>query len=211
MSDAAISLAVLGVAVVLFVWNRLPAEIVAVGAALALYATGVLAADQVFAGFGDATIIFIAGLFVVSEGLDASGVTTWSGQRLIAHAGGSRSLMLVATMGLFALVGAVITATGAIAALMPVAIVIALRLRRSPSSLLMPLAFVASAGSLLALTGSPVNVIVSEAESAPAWVASASWRSRPSGSRSSSDRSGWRCCSEAASSPSAAPGRSPPT
>jgi di/tricarboxylate transporter len=163
MSHAAISLAVLGAAVVLFVWNRLPAEIVAVGAALALYAAGVLAADQVFAGFGDATIIFIAGLFVVSEGLDATGVTTWAGQRLVAHAGGRRSLMLVATMGLFALVGAVITATGAIAALMPVAIVITLRLRRSPSALLMPLAFVASAGSLLALTGSPVNVIVSEA------------------------------------------------
>jgi di/tricarboxylate transporter len=163
MSHAAISLAVLGVAVALFVWNRLPAEIVAVGAALALYAAGVLGADQVFAGFGDATVIFIAALFVVSEGLDATGVTTWAGQRLIAHAGGRRSVMLVATMGLFALVGAVITATGAIAALMPVAIVIALRLRRSPSTLLMPLAFVASAGSLLALTGSPVNVIVSEA------------------------------------------------
>ena len=32
----------------------------------------------------------------------------------------------------------------------------------SPSQLLMPLAFGAHAGSLLALTGSPVNVIVSE-------------------------------------------------
>src|SRR4051812_3077648 len=163
MSDATITFGVLGVVVVLFVWNVFPPEVVAVGAALLLYAAGVLGADQVFAGFGDATVIFIAALFVVSEGLDATGVTTWAGQRLVAHAGGSRSLMLVATMGLFALVGAVITATGAIAALMPVAIVIALRLRRSPSTLLMPLAFVASAGSLLALTGSPVNVIVSEA------------------------------------------------
>src|ERR1700755_2748403 len=123
MSHSTISFAVLGAAGVLFVWNRLPAEIVAVGAALALYATGVIGADRGVAGFGDATVIFIAGLFVVSEGLDATGVTTWAGQRLIAHAGASPSLMLVATMGLFALVGAVITATGAIAALMPVAIV----------------------------------------------------------------------------------------
>jgi di/tricarboxylate transporter len=163
MSHVTISFAVLGAAVVLFVWNRLPAEIVAVGAALALYAAGVLGAEQVFAGFGDPTVIFIAGLFVVSEGLDATGVTAWAGQQLMARAGGSRPLMLVATMALFAVVGAVITPTGAVAALMPVAVVIALRLRRSPSRLLMPLAFVASSGSMLALTGSPVNVIVSEA------------------------------------------------
>jgi di/tricarboxylate transporter len=163
MSHSTISFAVLGAVVVLFIWNRLPAEIVAVGAALALYATGVLGADAVFAGFGDATVIFITALFVVSEGLDATGVTTWAGQRLLAHAGASPSLLLVTTMGLFALVAAVITPTGAVAALMPVVIVIALRLRRSPATLLMPLAFVSSAGALLVLTGSPVNVIVSEA------------------------------------------------
>ena len=39
----------------------------------------------------------------------------------------------------------------------------AVRLGRSPSQLLMPLAFAAHAGSLLVLTGTPVNVIVSEA------------------------------------------------
>jgi di/tricarboxylate transporter len=163
MSDSTISFAVLGALVVLFVWNRLPAEIVAVGAALALYATGVLDADQVFAGFGDATVIFIASLFVVSEGLDATGVTTWTGQQLIARAGPRPSLLLVLTLGLVALAAAVVTPNGAIAALLPVAVVIAIRLGRARSSLLMPLAFAASAGSLLALTGSPVNVIVSEA------------------------------------------------
>ena len=39
----------------------------------------------------------------------------------------------------------------------------AIRLGRSPSQLLLPLAFGAHAGSLLTLTGTPVNVIVSEA------------------------------------------------
>jgi di/tricarboxylate transporter len=39
----------------------------------------------------------------------------------------------------------------------------AIRLGRSPSQLLMPLAFAAHSGSLLALTGTPVNVLVAEA------------------------------------------------
>ena len=46
---------------------------------------------------------------------------------------------------------------------MPVVVVMAVRLGRPPSQLLLPLAFGAHAGSLLALTGTPVNVIVSDA------------------------------------------------
>jgi di/tricarboxylate transporter len=163
VSDSTITFAVLGAVVALFVSNRLPPEIVAIGAALTLYAAGVLEAGQVFAGFGDATVVFIATLFVVSEALDATGVTTWAGQQLMARAGGRPPRLLAFTLGLVALAAAVITPNGAVAALLPVAVVIALQLGRSPSSLLMPLAFTASAGSLLALTGSPVNVIVSEA------------------------------------------------
>ena len=71
----------------LFVWDRLPVELVAVGVALALWATGVLDLDQALAGFGDPTVIFIASLFVVSEALDATGVTAWAGQQLVASAG----------------------------------------------------------------------------------------------------------------------------
>ena len=65
--------------VVLFIWNRVPVELVAIGAALTLYATGVLELEAVLAGFGDPAVIFIATLFVVSEGLDGTGVTTWRG------------------------------------------------------------------------------------------------------------------------------------
>jgi di/tricarboxylate transporter len=39
----------------------------------------VLTVEQAFSGFGDQTVIFIASLFVVSEALDATGVTTWGG------------------------------------------------------------------------------------------------------------------------------------
>jgi di/tricarboxylate transporter len=163
MSHATISFVVLGAAVVLFVWNRLPPEIVAVGAALALYATGVLESGQVVAGFGDPAVTFIASLFIVSEGLDATGVTAWAGQKLIAQAGTSPSRLLVLMMLLAAVVSALITPNGSVAALIPVAVVMAVRIKRAPSSFLMPLAFSASAGSMLFLTGSPVNVIVSEA------------------------------------------------
>src|SRR5689334_21346831 len=128
MIDIAIVFAILVAVVVLFVWNRVPVEVVAIGAALALYVTGILRIDQALAGFGDPVVIFIATLFVVSEGLDASGVTARVGQELVARAGKSRTRSLVVTMLVIALLTALISVNGAVAALVPVVTVTAMRL-----------------------------------------------------------------------------------
>jgi di/tricarboxylate transporter len=164
LSPIAYTATIIAVAVVLFVWNKLPVVFVAMLTALALWATGVLTIGQALGGFGDPAVIFIASLFVVSSGLEVTGVTAWAGQLLIRGAGEeSRTRLLVLTMGLVALLTALISVNGAVAALLPVVVVIAVRLRRNSSQLLMPLVFAAHAGSMLALTGTPVNVLVSEA------------------------------------------------
>ena len=58
---------------------------------------------------------------------------------------------------------AIISVNGAVAALLPMVVVTAVRQRQATSQLLLPMAFAAHAGSQLALTGTPVNVLVSEA------------------------------------------------
>src|SRR6188474_644709 len=136
MSDATITFVILGAAIVVFVWDRLPVAVVALGVALSLWATGVLSLEQALAGFGDPTVIFIAALFVVSEALDSTGVTTWAGQQLIERAGDSRTRVLVLMMLLCAGLTALITVNGSVAALVPVVVVMAVRLRREPSQLL---------------------------------------------------------------------------
>ena len=70
--------------------------------------------------------------------------------------------LVVLTMLLVAGITALISVNGAVAALLPVVVVLAVRTGRAPSQLLIPLVFGAHAGSMLALTGTPVNVIVSE-------------------------------------------------
>ncbi len=149
--------------VVLFIWNRVPVVIVALGTALALYFTGVLTLQQSLAGLGDTSVVFIASLFVVSAGLEAAGVSAWAGQFLVAKAGDSRTRLMVIMMLLVAGMTALISVNGAVAALLPVVVVTAVRLGRPTSQLLMPLVFASHAGSMLALTGTPVNVLVSEA------------------------------------------------
>ena len=149
--------------VVLFAWDRLPVIAVCIGAALALWATGILTLQQSLAGFGDPAVIFIAALFVVSAGLEVAGVTAWAGQLLIRQAGESRTRLIVLMMAFVGVLAAMISVNGAVAALIPVVVVMAIRLGRAPSQMLMPLVFGAHAGSQLLLTGSPVNVLVVEA------------------------------------------------
>ncbi|MGB9373722.1 MAG: SLC13 family permease [Jiangellales bacterium] len=163
MDDATLTLIVLLAAVGLFIWNRLPIGSVAIMTALALAATGVVDVETALAGFGDPIVIFIATLFVVSEGIDSTGVTSWAGQTLMDRAGDRKRLLVVGVLILVAVLSAVVTPNGSTAALIPLMALLAMRMKTSPSQLLMPLAFTASAGALLALTGSPVNVIVSDA------------------------------------------------
>lgn len=166
MSPIAYTGAIIAVAVILFVSNRVPVVVVAMLTALSLWATGVLTLPQSLGGFGDPAVIFIASLFVVSTGLEITGVTAWAGQLLIKWAGEkSRTRLLLLTMGLVSVLTALISVNGAVAALLPVVVVIAVRLKRHSSQLLMPLVFSAHAGSMLALTGTPVNVLVSDAGS----------------------------------------------
>lgn len=162
MYPVIVTLVILAAAVALFVWNRLPVGVVAIGVALSLALTGILDYEQALAGFGDPVIVFIAALFVVSEGLDATGVTTWAGQQLVDRAGSNTRKLTLLVMLLVAILAALISVNGAVAALLPMVVVLAVRIRQPASKMLIPLAFGAHAGSLLVLTGSPVSVLVNE-------------------------------------------------
>lgn len=157
-----ITFVVLILAIAAFVSGRIPVGLVALGVTLALFFTGVVTFEQAIAGFGDPVVVYIAALFVVSEALDATGVTTWAGQQVTKRAGKKLTMVLVWMMLLVAVVTALISVNGAVAALIPVGVVLAMRIGRPPSQLLMPLAFASHAGSMLTLTGTPVNVLVNE-------------------------------------------------
>lgn len=162
MTDQWIVVSILLAAVILFASGRVPVGIVALGVSLALWATDIVTLEAAVGGFGTPTIILIAALFVVAEGLDAAGVTTWMGQMVVRHAGESRMKLTLLVMIVVAVLTTVITPNGSVAALFPLVVVLAVRFDYLPSKLLMPVAFAAHAGALLVLTGSPVTILVSE-------------------------------------------------
>ncbi len=163
VSDREIILAIIVAVVGLFIWGRLPVMLVALLVPLTLFFSGILPLSQVFAGFGDTVIIFIASLFIVAAGLEAAGVTAWVGQRLSRMVGSSPLKLSLLTVVIAALLSPLISQSGAVAALVPVVVLLALRMGDSPSKFLMPLAFASAAGSKLALTGTAKNVLISDA------------------------------------------------
>jgi len=155
--------AIVAGSIALFIWNRLPVIVVAMASALALYATGVLDLGQALSGFGDPVILFIAALFIVTAGLEATGVTAWAGQVFERAVAGSKTRLVVVSMVAVAILCPFINASGAVGALMPVVMLLVVRLQDSPSRVMMPLAFASGAGSHLALTGAPKNVLIADA------------------------------------------------
>jgi di/tricarboxylate transporter len=162
VNDAAIVFALIVVVVALFMWNKIPAVIVGIGVSLALFFTGILNANEALAGFGDPTIVLIAGLFVVAAGLEASGITAWASQLLIEKSRGNETRAFILLFVLAAIATATISVNGTVASLLPVVVVMAVRLGVPTSQLLIPLCFAAHSATMLTLLGAPLNVIGSK-------------------------------------------------
>jgi di/tricarboxylate transporter len=154
---------ILGITMVLFIWGRFQPDLVAVASLMALYLTGVVTLDEAFSGFANTTVVLIASLFIVGEGLSRTGVTAYFGEKLIGSARGDKLRLLVLSMLATAILSGFISNAGTVATLMPAVVVAAWGMKSTPAAFLIPLAFAANTGGLLTLTGTPPNIVVSDA------------------------------------------------
>ena len=159
LSDQSIVFLVLGVTLGLFVWNRLRFDVVSMLALLAVAIAGLVPSDQLFAGFGHPAVITVAAVLVISQGLVNGGVVD-AVARLLGKVGRNAVLQVITLTLVVSLCSAFINNVGALALLMPVAIWMSRKSGRSPSLLLMPLAFGSLLGGTITLIGTPPNIII---------------------------------------------------
>ena len=157
-----ITFLILAVTIALFIWGRFRADLVAVLSLIALYLFGILDIEQALSGFSNPTVIMLAALFVVGEGLTRSGMSGWVGEQMIRLGGSSEIRLKLILLTGTAMIGAFISNTGTVAIMMPVIAAAAWRIGSIPSLFLIPLAFVANISGLLTLVGTPPNIIVSD-------------------------------------------------
>jgi len=150
---------VLAAMLVLFVWNRWRYDVVAMGGLLLTAMAGVVPANEVFSGFGHPAVITVAAVLVLSRGLLNAGVVDVISRQL-NRVGNRPTVQVLALTGIVAVCSGFMNNIGALALLMPVAIWMSRQSGRSPSMLLMPLAFGSLLGGLLTLIGTPPNMII---------------------------------------------------
>ncbi|MBL7472289.1 SLC13 family permease [Robertkochia sp. 1368] len=150
------------VTVVLFIWGKYSPDVIALGSLLALFLSGILTVPEALSGFSNSTVVMIAALFLVGEGLARTGWTALIGRKFVEMAKNKMSRLLVLVASGSGTLSGFVSNTGTVAALLPVTIAAAWGAGTLPSKLLLPVAFGSNAGGLLTLTGSPTNIIVSD-------------------------------------------------
>ncbi len=150
---------VLASALALFVWNRIRFDLVALLALLAVAVTGIVPSDRLFDGFGHPAVVTVAAVLVISQGLVNGGVVDRLA-RLLGKVGHRPTLQVLMLTSVVALCSGFINNVGALALLMPVAVWMSREAGRSPSVLLMPLAFGSLLGGTMTLIGTPPNIII---------------------------------------------------
>ena len=151
--------AIVSVALVFFATGIIRYDLVAAIALMACVVVGLVPAEEAFQGFANSAVITVAAVLVISRGLQNAGVVRQLSK--IADRVGNNPTVQVGTLtGLTAVMSGFINNVGALALMMPVAVDIAKKNGRSPSFVLMPMAFGSLLGGMTTLIGTPPNLII---------------------------------------------------
>jgi len=171
--EQGIVLGVIAMTFGLFAWGKWRYDVVAVIALFSLVVGDVVLEkilrrgdsklidpDKALDGFGHAAVITVAAVLVISRALRNSGVVDLIARRLMPLAK-NQLLHITSLCVVAAVLSAFMNNVGALALLLPVALKTASEQNRSPTLILMPLAFASILGGMVTMIGTPPNIIIS--------------------------------------------------
>lgn len=146
-----ITFVILVAALILFLTDKLPADLVALLVVVALGVSGVLTTQEAFSGFSRSAVITIMAIFILAEALQRTGVTEQVGNILLKVGGKSELRLIVVVMIAGAFLSLFMNNIAAAAVLLPAASGAAKKANVNTSKLLMPLAFSTILGGMATL------------------------------------------------------------
>ena len=158
MDPVTITLVVFVIAIVMFVWEKIPLALTSIIMAMTLVLTGVITPAQGFGGFVNNNVIIFFGMFVVGGALFETGAAAKIGGMVTRFAKSERQtiVILMITTGL---VSGFLSSTATAAMFIPVVLGISASSGIARSKLLLPMAYATSMGSSLTLIATPPNLI----------------------------------------------------
>lgn len=160
MSDMVLSSAILLLALVLFVSDRIRPDAVAMLVLLAAWVTGLLSLEQALNGFGSPAVLIVAAVLVIGRAVEFTGAATMMTRWFVPNVR-FVGVRLAGVLLMGTLLSAFMNNIAALVITMPVALNIARESKLPPGAVLMPLAFATILGGMTTLIGTPANLILS--------------------------------------------------
>jgi di/tricarboxylate transporter len=161
--DILLVFSILVVSVILLATEWIALEVTALLCLGILALTGLVSPVEALSGFSNPAVVTIWAVFILSGGLTKTGVAKVIGNFVLKLAGTGETSMIVVIMGTAGVLSAVMNNVAVAALMLPVVMDIAKQTGRSPSRLLMPLAYGCLLGGLTTQIGTPPNILVSDA------------------------------------------------
>jgi di/tricarboxylate transporter len=160
--EALFVLALTVATLVVWVLEILPVDLVAVLSMLVLVVSGVLTPDEALRGFGNAALITVACMFVLSAGLIRTGALDIITSSMLGMGRGNKARTIGALMLTVAGISAFMNNTPVAVIFLPVVLAVAYRLEIAPSKLLIPLSYATILGGTCTVIGTSTNLLVAQ-------------------------------------------------
>ncbi|MEF8788932.1 MAG: SLC13 family permease [Haloarculaceae archaeon] len=170
--------AVILVALVLFATEPVPIDITAIGIMVSLMVLGTegpvnlteISPAEGTSGFASSATLTVLAMFVLSAGVQRTGIVQILGRRVARITRDSLSRQLGVTMTLVGPISGFINNTAAVAILLPMVTDLAHEGKTSPSKLLIPLSYASMFGGMLTLIGTSTNILASDIVARPEYL-----------------------------------------
>ncbi len=161
--EIATVLAILIVAIIFFVTEKLRVDVVALLVLASLVVTGLVTPAQAVSGFSNPAVVTVWAVFILSGALSRTGIANRIGQQVLRLAGDGEARLLVVIMLTSGVMSAFMNNIGVAAMFLPVILGISRQTKRSPSKFLLPLVFSTLLGGMATLISTPANILISDA------------------------------------------------
>jgi di/tricarboxylate transporter len=155
-----VAMGILAVMFVLFVLERTPVEVTAIGGAAAMLILGILPIKEATSVLSNSAPWTIAMMFLVMGGLVRTGAVEAVINLVTRHAGTRPKTVIVVLLGSIAVASAFMNNTPLVAVMIPVVMQLAVRVGVAPSKLLIPLSYMTVLGGMITLIGTSTNILV---------------------------------------------------
>ena len=155
-----VALAILAVMFVLFVLERTPVEVTAIGGAAMMMVLGILPIKEATSVLSNPAPWTIALMFLVMGGLVRTGAVELVIASAERHVGNRPRTTIALLFGLIAVASAFMNNTPLVAVMIPVIIQLAIKMGTAPSKLLIPLSYITVLGGMITLIGTSTNILV---------------------------------------------------